>query len=141
MTKTFLSAFILVFSVSTFACKPAGLPTCKDKNFYVDQGKYAGLFELVKTYQGILTKTLKMPDHASSCFNNGFAVFYAGQLQKELKASKGKTCKDQVERVRSEINRLVDKKSSEFLTITDTSDKRHLRREAKKVKIAMICLP
>lgn len=141
MTKTLLSVFLILFTINAWACKPSPLPECKKRHSYVDQHKFEGLSELVKTYQGILTKTLKRPQVLSSCFNNHFAVFYVNQFREELKEHKGKTCEDQIERVRNEINKLVDKKSEEFKTISNTSDKKHLKREAKKVKIAMNCLP
>lgn len=142
MTKLLLSAIFIVFSFSALACKPSGLPTCEKLNFRVDQKHFDELYELVKSYQGILTKKIKRPQTgASSCFNNNFAVFYAKALQEKLKENKGKTCLAQVERVKETIHKLIDRKSKEFLTITNTSDKKHLKREAKKVKIALQALP
>lgn len=141
MTKILLSVFVLLLSVPALACKPAPLASCEKYNFRVDQDQYNDLAKLVKSYQGILTKAIKRPQNVSSCFNNHFAVFYADQFKASLKEHKSKTCFAQVEQVRNQINRLVDKESHEYKTISNTSDKKHLRREAKKVKIAMICLP
>lgn len=141
MTKIFLSIFVLLLAFPVLACKPGGLPVCDKYNVKVDEDQYNELTKLVKSYQGILTKAIKWPDRASSCFNNNFGVYYSEALKASLKDHKGKTCKEQIERVRSQIQKLIDKESDEFKTISNTSDKKHLKREAKKVKIAMICLP
>lgn len=141
MTKIILSAFVLLLAVPVLACRPAPLPKCDKFNVKVDEDQYHELTKLVKSYQGILTKAIKWPDHASSCFNNNFGVYYSEALKASLKDHKGKTCKDQIDRVRTHIERLVDKESEEFKTISNTSDKKHLKREARKVKIAMIALP
>jgi hypothetical protein len=141
MTKILLSVFVLLIASPVFACKPAPLANCEKYNFKVDQDQYNDLLKLVKSYQGILTKSIKRPQNASSCFNNHFAVHYGDGLKTSLKEHKGKTCLAQVAQVRGQINRLIEKESPELKTISNTSDKKHLRREAKKVKIAMICLP
>lgn len=141
MTKILLSVFVFLAVVPAFACKPASLATCEKYNTRINQEQYNDLVKVVKSYQGILTKAIKRPRNASSCFNNHFGVFYADQLKASLKDRKGMTCLAQVEQVKKEINRLIDKKSTEMNTITNTSDKKHLRRESKKVKIAMFCLP
>lgn len=136
-----LSVFILLISLPLLACKPGPLASCEKYNYRVNQEQYNDLVKLVRSYQGILTKAIKRPQNASSCFNNHFGVFYADQFKASLKEHKGMTCPAQVEQVKKEINRLIDKKSHEMNTITNTSDKKHLRRESKKVKIAMFCLP
>jgi len=141
MTKILFSVFALLLASPLLACKPAPLATCGKFNFRVNENQYNDLLKLVKSYQGILTKAIKRPQNATSCFNNHFAVHYGEQFKTALKEHKGKTCQAQVEQVKGQINRLVDKSSPELKTISNTSDKKHLRREAKKVKIAMICLP
>lgn len=141
MTKILLSVFVLLLATPLLACKPISLAACEKYNFRVNQDQYNDLLKLVKSYQGILTKAIKRPNNASSCFNNHFAVHFGDQFKASLKEHKGKTCLAQVEQVKGQINRLVDKDSPELRTITNTSDKKHLKREAKKVKIAMICLP
>lgn len=141
MTKLFLSAFCLLLVTPAFACKPAPLEKCEKYNFLVNQHQYQNLVDVVKSYQGILFKTMKMPSAPSSCHKVGFASFYVEQLLETLKEHKGKTCLAQVTQVKESINRLVDKNSPEHKSISSTSDKKHLAREAKKVKIAMLALP
>lgn len=141
MTKILLSVFVLLLASSALACKPVPPPKCDKYNFMVNQDRYLDLLKLVKSYQGILTKTIKRPAQVSSCFNNSFAVHYGNEFKESLKEHKGRTCKSQVEHLRAQINHLIDKKSHENQAVTDNSDQKHLRREAKKIKIAMICLP
>jgi len=141
MTKILLSVFVLLITSSVWACKPTALATCEKYNFRINQDQYNELLKLVKSYQGILTKAIKRPQNASSCFNNHFAVHFGDQFKSSLNERNGKTCLAQVEQVRGQINRLIDNESPELRTISNTSDKKHLKREAKKVKIAMICLP
>jgi hypothetical protein len=141
MTKILLSALVLLLASPVFACKPTSLANCEKYNFKVNEDQYNDLLKLVKSYQGILTKSIKRPLNASSCFNNHFAVHFGEVFKTSLKEHKGKTCLAQVEQVKGQINRLIDRESPELKTISNTSDKKHLKRESKKVKIAMICLP
>lgn len=141
MTKLLLSAICLFFISPAFACKPAPLENCEKWNFRVDQHQFKNLVEVVRSYQGILFKTMKLPHNPSSCYKAGFATFYVDQLQSSLKEHNSKTCLSQVTQVKNSINRLIDKNSPEYKSISNTSDKKHLKREAKKVKIAMLALP
>lgn len=141
MTKLLLSAICVLFISPAIACKPAPLESCKKFNFRVDQTRYENLVNVVNSYQGILYKRAKTPKRASSCYKSGFALFYAERLQDSLKKHKSMTCKEQITQVRDAINALISNKSAEMVTITNTSDKKHLKREAKKVKIAMLALP
>lgn len=141
MTKLFLSAFCLLYVSMAFACKPAPLEKCEKWNFRVDQHQFKNLVDVVRSYQGILYKTMKLPHTPSSCYKAGFATFYVEELQTSLKEHNSKSCSNQVTQVRDSINRLIDKSSPEHKSISNTSDKKHLAREAKKVKIAMLALP
>lgn len=142
MTKLLLSALLLsFFSTSVLACKPAALSECKEMNYKVDPEHFKDLMKLVDSYQVLLTQKIVLPASRSSCFNNNFASFYAHEFHKRLRQKDGRTCNTQVEQVKNQINRLIDPESLENRSVLDKKDKKQLKREAKKVKIALMVLP
>lgn len=141
MTKALLSVFILTLTFQAYACRPAPLVECSKKNTTVDPERFKDLLTLVEGYQTLLTKKITPPERRSSCFNNNFANYYSKAFYKKIVSTNGKTCDKQISQVKTAINNLIDKNSEENLSVLKKHDKKHLKKEAKKVRIALMVLP
>lgn len=140
MTAWWITA-LLTLSAPAFACKPAPLPKCEDKDLIpLHAASFEDLSGKVTAFQKELTALLlKAPPGKgrSSCFNPNFAVFYIGQARENASKRDGKICSSHIQQIKRSTENLVNADSSEWKTVKDQAEQASLSILAKDVRSAL----
>lgn len=130
--KTLLITLFFIFSaVPAFACKPY-YPKCENPTVIIQMKDFTFLQTMVDKYQEYLTTHMTRPDQVSSCFNHGFASYFLGMAETDLKKGK-KICESHRHSIVNGIKGLISTDSDEFKAVKSEEARSHLIEQGKKI--------